>query len=121
MNEVELKNGSREVSQLIAVTMASLNRLLRDGLAIVVYELVELCRDPKHKPWGQTGDDLKAVGLATCSNGEWRVHNSIRNIVLSATSGEGLNIVVSDPRTTEPPAPTPGGDSSDGTGGRKPD
>lgn len=95
---VKLKNGSEEVSQLIPITMMALRRLMDEGKFIVVYELIQMCRDRNHKPWGETGADLKALSLASEFDGTWTVHKSIRNIVLSAVSGEGLDMTISDPR-----------------------
>lgn len=99
---VRLRNGQEEVASLVAVTMMSLDKLIEDGKVMVVYELVELCRDPNHKPWGQTGKELKSIGLASQGDsGEWHVHNSIRNVVLSAAIGEGLDMTIGNPKDME--------------------
>lgn len=95
---VTLKNGAEEVLALVTVTMASLDAISRQGKGVVVFELVELCRNPNHKPWGDTGDELKEWKLATCDiEGRWEVHDSIRNIVLSAAKGEGLDMEIGNP------------------------
>ena len=97
MDVVTLKNGEKERKSLVNVTMMSLRTLMNEGKAMVVYELAELCRKPNHKPWGQTGEDLKKLQLATEQNGSWNVHDSIKNIILSAVEGEGLNMILGNP------------------------
>lgn len=94
---VTLKNGTSEVASLVAVTMQSINKLTEDGFGVAVFELVTLCRDRNHVPFGNTGDKLKAFSLASENDGKWTVHDSIRNIVLSAASGEGMNVEVGNP------------------------
>ena len=94
---VLLKNGTREVRQLVPVVMMSLNSLMEQGKGIAVYELVELCRNPEHKPWGNTGVELKSLKLVDETLGEWSVHDSIRNIVLSAAVGEEMDLTLVNP------------------------
>ena len=65
----KLKNGATEAKALVATTMMVVNRLLADGKAMVVFELVEMCRDRNHKPQGRTGDELKSLSLASESDG----------------------------------------------------
>ena len=97
---VKLKNGTEEFRPLVAVTRMHINKLLESN-PIALYELVELCRDRHHKPFGQTGDDLVALSLATKTSDGLMVHESIRNIVLSATSGEGMEMTIGNP--AQPP------------------
>lgn len=92
MNMVTLKNGAVEAEPLVKVTMMSLGRLW-DENPICAYELVMLCRDSNHKPFGNS--DKILVELALVQNG--RVHDSIRNIVLSSVSGEGLEMTFGSP------------------------
>lgn len=94
---VTLKNGTSEVASLVAVTMHSINKLTDDGFGIAIFELVELSRNPQHVPFGNAGDKLKAFSLASEKDGKWTVHNSIRNVVLSAASGEGMDVQIGDP------------------------
>ena len=88
---VTLKNGASEVKGLVTVTMLMLHDLLQDK-PIVFYELVMKARDPNHKFFGCSGDNLKAVSLV---QGNGQIHDSIRNIVLSAVKGEGLQMTLS--------------------------
>lgn len=91
-----LRNGSQEVKPLVLGVYRALSGLLA-GNPISFHGIVALCRDPQHKPWGNTGDDLKALGLADEQDGEWHVHGAIRNIVLSAVEGEGLDMTLVNP------------------------
>lgn len=95
---VPLKNGTHEMRALVVVTMASLDRLVTKE-PMGLYELVEVCRDLTHKPWGNTGVALKELALLDPAG---RVHESIRNIVLSATTGEGLDMTLGSPVEEEP-------------------
>ena len=103
-----LKNGTTETTALVAVTMMSVNRLMDEGKAVVVFELVEMCRDRHHEPWGDTGEELKSLGLVSESGGEWHIHESIRNIVLSAAIGEGLDMKIGNPLNLENTPNPPG-------------
>ena len=95
---VRLKNGIEEAKPLVAVVMLSLESLFKEGKGIVFYELVEICKDSNHKPWGTAiGEDLKNLSLASEVDGKWLVHDSIRNIVLSAAEGEGLDLRLVNP------------------------
>lgn len=97
METVQLKNGAEEAVPLVNVTMMSLRKLF-DELPIVLYELVMLCRDSNHKPFGNCAKDLLDLNLIGPSN---RPHNSIRNIVLSAVSGDGLDMTLGSPVATK--------------------
>ncbi len=98
---VILKNGAEEAKPLVVVTMMVLNRLMDEGKAMVVYELVELCKNPEHQPFGRTGEDLEKLSLASKNQRPatnlYDVHGSTRNIVLSAVSGEGLDLCLVSP------------------------
>src|SRR3989338_5617614 len=84
---VKLKNGSEEAEPLVRVTMMSLQHLMGEN-PIAFYELVELCKNRNHKMFGNTNEILERLSMV--SNGF--VHGSIRNIVLSAVKGEGLDM-----------------------------
>jgi hypothetical protein len=75
---------------LEAVTMFSVNELF-DTEPIAFYELVEIARDPNHKPFGNAGEKLKKLSLLQ-ENGE--MHSAVREIVLAHTSGEGLDLTL---------------------------
>lgn len=87
METVILKNGAEEVKALVMVTMMSLRHL-------EPIELVQKCKDDTHIFWGDTEEKLKSLALLECSG---RPHDSIRNIVLSALAGEGLDMRLVSP------------------------
>lgn len=61
---------------------------------MAVYELNELCKDRNHKIFGTLGADLKELALL---GADGQPHGSIKNIVLSAISGEGLEMTLASP------------------------
>lgn len=93
METRKLKNGSEEEAELVAVITAALETLWKEK-PIAAYELVQLCKDSEHKLFGMAGQDLASAGLLEPGN---RVHDSIRNIVLSAVSGEGFEMTLGSP------------------------
>lgn len=93
MQEVRLRNGSKVAAFLVTVTMVSLNRLLETN-PIAFYELIMKCTDSNHQLFGKNGDDLKTLGLV---DRDGNVHQAIRNIVLSATVCEGLELKLISP------------------------
>ena len=93
MEMVTLKNGTTEAASLIATVMMSLEALM-NSKPMAVYELNELCKDSTHKVFGSLGADLTELALLE-ANGQ--PHGSIKNIVLSAVSGEGLEMTLDSP------------------------
>lgn len=97
---VKLKNGAEEAKPLVVAVLLNLNSLWDNGKGIMVFELAQLCRDPSHIPFGVAKEELKDRGLAKppSSPGEnWHVDASIKNIVLSAVTGEGLDMSIGNP------------------------
>jgi hypothetical protein len=94
MKMVRLRNGSEEPEPLVVVTMMSLEKLMQEK-PIALYELYQLCLNSGHKLFGNSEEDLGALSLVM--NGQ--VHNSIRNVVLSAFTGKGLEICLVSPVT----------------------
>ena len=94
METVTLKNGAVEAKPLVAVTLMSLEHLINSD-PIAFYELVMVCRDKDHKPFGDTREKLETSGLWQAH--EPRPHESIRNVVLSAVTGDGLDMVLGAP------------------------
>lgn len=102
MNRVcKLKNGTEEVSALVAITMLTIRGIwnnLSQGGPIAFYELVQICKDNDHEPFGDMGELLCKSGLVTrFAAGTFEVSTSIKNIVLSAAEGEGFDIQLVDP------------------------
>lgn len=91
---VQLKNGNEEFKPLVAGTMVSLRQLYNEK-PIAIYELAMLCRDPDHEILNKViAQDLHDLGLIDAVAA---VHDSIRNIVLSAVEGDGLDMVLGNP------------------------
>ena len=96
METVILKNGAVEVKSAVMIIMCAIRSLVSKE-PMGFYELIEICRNPQHKPWGDIGKTLKEANLITEHNDQWLVHETIRNTALSAVEGEGLNIIFSNP------------------------
>ena len=101
MNIVTLKNGTEEAEGLVAGIVKTLQTIGRE-MPTAFYDIVRLCRDPQylifggnHGPIGMT---LKDYALITVDvHGKALVHDSIRNIVLSAVTGEELEMQLGNP------------------------
>lgn len=60
-----------------------------------------LARDHQHKLFGSTHEPLGSLGLVKRDGrGGWTMHDSLRNTILSAVSGEGMQLVLSSPIET---------------------
>lgn len=93
MEVVTLKNGSEEHKALVVTTMMSLKSLFNEN-PLAFYELVQICKNPSHSIFSPV--QLKALeSLGLVSGGI--VHFSVRNIVLSAVEGEGMEMTIGSP------------------------
>ena len=92
MDTVLLKNGSEEADGMVHATMVVLRGLIRND-PLAMFELVEVCKDPEYvlTPHAKTALTVAAM------IGDGGVRGSIRNIVLSAVSGEGFDAVLGSP------------------------
>ena len=95
MQILKLKNNSKECEPIVMATMRSIGGLM-EGLpgALDAYELVQLCKDPSHKMFGDSLTSLQARGLIEASG---KVHDSVRNIILSSAGGDGLELHFENP------------------------
>ena len=91
---IRLKNGSEELSTLVAVTMMSLKNLIKSD-PISFFELVSKARDRNHQVFSKHQTNV-LVGLGLMER-EGNLHNSISNVVLSAVTGDGLDMTLGDP------------------------
>lgn len=91
---IRLKNGSEELSTLVAVTMMSLKNLFKSD-PISFFELVSKARDRNHQVFSKHQTNV-LVGLGLMER-EGNLHNSISNVVLSAVTGDGLDMTLGDP------------------------
>lgn len=92
MQVVKLKNGSEEPLPRVLATVKVIEVLLKNQ-PVVFYEAVMVARDPDHEPVGNIIQDLNHLALT--KDGE--MHDSIRNVILSAVSGEDSDMVLDSP------------------------
>ena len=90
---IRLANGSIVPDVTVEVTMFCLKELITSN-PIAFYELVTKCRDEKHQLFGNTEEILMHAGLIQTPGG---IHDSIRNVVLSAAKGDGLEMALGSP------------------------
>ena len=93
MEAVTLKNGAQELDIQVRAVMVSLEDLLGKN-PIAFYELVMKCRDWNHQFFGNTGRELRDLALV---QSDGNVHDSIRNVVLSAVVGDDLEMTLGSP------------------------
>lgn len=90
---VRLHNGAEESIDVIVVTMMSLQELFWNK-PVIVYELVMLARDPSHQLYANTSEVLQQLALVEAKD---RMDDSVRNVVLSAVDGEGIDMILRNP------------------------
>ena len=93
MEAVILKNGAEEIKSFVVMAMAILNRLAQER-PLALCDLVMKCRDRNYQFFGDNEGYLKSLELV---EGNGTVHGSIRNIVLSAAEGDGLDMHIRSP------------------------
>lgn len=95
---VRLKNGQEEAAISVAATMITLEDLWTNE-PICAYELVQMARTHGHVPFGNTEQKLRERGLM---NPAGVVHGIVKNVVLSAVTGEGFDLVLGSPVGVKP-------------------
>jgi len=93
MEVVMLRNGTEEAKPLVAVMMMSLEHLM-DEQPLALYDLVMKCRDREYQFFGDNEKYLQDLKLVE-TNGN--IHGSVRNIILSAVRGEGIDMMLGSP------------------------
>lgn len=114
MEMLALKNGSSEPKPAVVATMMSLRGLWEKGIPgmCAVSDLYERCKDPKHRI---ANGELKALTDLALIGPDGRVHDTIKNVVLSAISGKSFNIKMGSPlKETAASADTPSLDEVNG-------
>jgi hypothetical protein len=90
---VELRNGKSAPEPAVKTTMINLQLVAgRDWLAF--YELVSVCRDPDHSIFGDCGATLERLALLDAGG---RPHEIVRDVVLSAVTGEDFGLRIGSP------------------------
>jgi hypothetical protein len=66
---------------------------------LVFYDFVMKCRDNSYKMWTKNAEkELQALSFM---QQEGRIHQSIRNIVLSAVEGDDMDMLIMNPVKSE--------------------
>ena len=96
MQTVQLKNGTTCSDILVTSTILSLRLLAEGGIFeyLQLYDLVSKCNNTAYEINTPNVEALKELGLLQ-SNG--LLHDDIKNIVLSATRLDGVDIFVDSP------------------------
>lgn len=92
ISTVKLKNGSEAVEVLVETTMISLTSL-REENTIAFFELVQKCRNPQHIMFGDAKEIAQKFGLIE----QGKIHDVIKDIILSAVEGDMLDMKMVDP------------------------
>ena len=102
METVTLKNGAEAARVLVSTTMLAL-RALNEQQPVALYELTMACRDKGHVMFGNSGSVAKSLALVESqdADGRARIHDAVRDIVLSAVSGEDFDMVIGSPLAGE--------------------
>lgn len=91
---VTLKNGAVEFGPLVSGMRIILQDLVRNE-PIPFYELVMVARNPQHQVFSERiSERLKSLNLL---EGDGRMHESVRNVIRSAVTGEDLGMELGSP------------------------
>ena len=93
---IMLKNGAEEVAPLVNVVMHVLRNLWNEK-PMVAYDFIMICRDRNYKPFGSIIVLLLETNMVQFDGESCSVHDSVKNIVLSAVTGEGIDMVLGSP------------------------
>ena len=90
---VILRHGGETPQAAVQTIMLNL-RVLLDEQPIAFYELVQVCRNRDHVPFGDTAEVLTGRGLL---ERDGRPHRVVRDVVLSAARGEEADLHLGSP------------------------
>jgi len=91
--EVELTTGQREHAGLVAVVHMALSHAFATD-PLMAYDVVMRAREPNYKFFGSAEERAKRAALVD-DNGV--MHGSVRNIILAAVTGDGLDMQLRSP------------------------
>ena len=96
MEMLALNNGSSEPKPAVIATMMSLKGLWDKGIPgmCAVSDLYERCQNPKHQI---ANGELKALKDLALIQPDGRIHDTIKNGVLSAITGKSFDIKMGSP------------------------
>jgi len=90
---VVLKNGAKVPEAALLSAMINLRALINENPS-ALKELLQKCRDPKHKMLGNTQETVEKLGLIDESGS---VHAITKNVVLSAVQDDDLGMTLNSP------------------------
>lgn len=93
MEMMKLKNGTEEAKPVVAITQMSIREVWQDN-PLAIYDLHSKCQDPDYEFFGDNGEILKRLNLV---QSDGRIHQSIKNVVLSMVEGEGMDMTLVSP------------------------
>jgi hypothetical protein len=96
MKVLRLRNETDEPEAMVTLMFSALQDLMNENTTLF-YELVMKCREPGYQLSKVDEGALKDLAFIPESG---RIHDTIRNIVLSATEGEGLSLRIVSPLAT---------------------
>jgi len=94
LETVKLKNGAEEEKTLVAACMLNLQGLLKQD-PISFYDLAMHCRDRSYEINERSQKELRGRGLLSPTTGV--LHESVKNIILSAVVEDGLDMKLVPP------------------------
>ena len=102
MRMMRLRNGSEAPDIIIAAAMTALERLAGQGLPgmLALDEMTRFCREA----CPPSAQSMRLLVAARLVSEEGMVHDVIRNVVLSAVEGHGLELRLGSPMGTPWPA-----------------
>jgi hypothetical protein len=100
MEMLTLNNGSSEPKISVATTMMSIKGLWNQGIPGIctVSDLYKRCRDPNHQI---ANGELRTLTDLALIQPDGRIHDTVMNVVLSAITGDDLDIKLGSPTGQE--------------------
>ena len=102
---IRLRNGSEAPRSAVMTSWLAIKRLADSGdmgNVIALYEARELARNPAHQIWGGTGATLRNFALI---DGDGRMHDITRDVILSSVLGDGTDVNVTFPVAAQDSTP----------------
>jgi hypothetical protein len=90
---VQLKDGSKVPDATMRTAYLSMQHLYETN-PLALYELAQVARNPHHMPFGNLGQVLIDSNLV---DGDGRMHDDTRHVVLSSLPGDGMNMQLVHP------------------------
>jgi hypothetical protein len=97
MDTVKLIDGCETSPGLVRAVQLGARTMMDKGLAIPLYEAVQLARDPSHTLFGRSGDILADLGWIDPFAQGVQLHKGVAEILRNMASGDGLDLSFVDP------------------------